>query len=563
MLRKLITTLIFSCIAYCSFSQLMEEKDQFTHLDTLRGSITKYREGWDVLQYDIEIQPDIVNKSIEGKVKMTWYEQASVATMQIDLQSPLLMDSVIGVNGISYSFSQQNDICLIYLKDSLAFYKISPGVRTLTFYYHGIPRKAIRAPWDGGLVWSTDSIGRPFIATACQGLGASCWWPCKDHQSDEPDNGTTISIIVPDTLAAISNGRLESVKNYSEGLKIWSWKVVNPINTYGVTMNIGKYTQWKDTLQGEGGVLDLEYWVLDYNLDKAKSQFMQVKQMLRSHEYWFGKYPFYEDGYKVIETPFLGMEHQSGIAYGNKFENGYLGKDISKTGWGFKWDYILVHESGHEWYGNNITSSDIADMWIHEGFTSYSEVLFIEYYFGKKAGQEYCKGIRSRIKNDRPIIGFYEVNKEGSVDMYFKGSNLINTIRNTINDDSWFRLMLRRMNNTFYHQTVTTQEIEDYISEESGIDFSKVFDQYLRTTNIPTLEYLFSKNKKEFCFRWKNVVAGFNLPLIIHLPESEIIIPATESWRQMEVPMNNFEEVFAPTVEKSYYIKLKQVKSKQ
>ncbi len=560
--KKLFSALTFTLISYCSFSQLMEDKDQFTRFDTLRGSITKYREGWDVLKYDLEINPDIASKSIKGKVCMTWYEQSTVFTMQIDLQSPLILDSVIGVNGHAYSFIQNNDMCLIYLKDSLTMYKISTGVRMLTFYYHGTPKKAKRAPWDGGLVWNTDSLGRPFIATACQGLGASVWWPCKDHQIDEPDNGATISIIVPDTLAAISNGRLESVKQYGEGLKIWLWKVVNPINTYGITMNIGNYINWKDTLHGEGGVLDVEYWVLDYNLSKAKSQFEQVKPMLRSHEYWFGKYPFYEDSYKVIETPFLGMEHQSGIAYGNKFANGYLGKDFSKTGFGLNWDYIIVHESGHEWFGNNITTADIADMWIHEGFTSYSEVLFIEYYYGKEAAQEYCQGIRKKIKNDRPIIGFYGVNKEGSGDMYFKGSNLINIIRKTINDDSWFRLMLRRMNNTFYHQTVTTQEIEEYISEESGIDFSKVFDQYLRTINIPTLEYAVSKNNKSLCFRWKNVVSGFNLPIMLHLPENEITLAATEEWKHIDMPVNKFDEVFAPLVEKSYYIKLKQVKSK-
>ena len=560
-LKLLFFTLAFLFVSV-TYSQLLEDKDQFSHSDSLRGSITQYREGWDVLKYDIAVRPDLSTQTLQGIVTMSWYEQSYVSTMQIDLQSPLIMDSVTGVNGHRFAFRQDNDVCFIFLKDSLAVYQISPGVRTLYFYYHGRPKVAKRAPWDGGLVWSKDSLGRPYVGTACQGLGASVWWPCKDHQSDEPDNGATVSIYAPDSLVAVSNGRLKSVQQIGDGEKMWTWEIKNPINTYDITMNIGNYVNWKDTLQGEGGVLDLQYWVLDYNLQRAKAQFEQVKPMLRSHEYWFGKYPFYEDGYKLIETPFLGMEHQSGIAYGNKYMNGYLGKDLSKTGWGFNWDYIIVHESGHEWFGNNITCSDIADLWIHEGFTSYSEVLFVETYFGKEAAETYCKGVRNRIKNNSPIIGFYGVNKEGSGDMYFKGSNLINIIRNTINDDSWFRLMLRRMNNNFYHQTVTTGDIEEYISEESGIDFTKVFDQYLRTTNIPILEYAVSKNKKQFCFKWANVVAGFVLPIILHVEGKEIILPVTEKWDSIDMPMKDFNKSFAPLVEKIYYLKVKEVKSK-
>lgn len=545
-----------------SSAQLMAEKNVFTKADTLRGSITEYRKGWDVLHYELTVEPDIITKSIKGKNVITYQEDQPISTMQIDLQQPLMVDSIIGENNNSYTFKRDNDVCFIHLRDSKALFKFLPGLRKITVYYHGTPKEAKRAPWDGGLVWKSDAQGNPWIAIACQGLGASVWWPCKDHQSDEPDNGVTIHIIAPDTLTAVSNGRLQNVSSTVNGLKAWTWQVENPINSYGVTMNIGKYTHWNDTLMGEGGKLDLEYWVLNYNLEKAKKQFQQVKPMIHSHEYWFGKYPFYSDSYKLVETPFLGMEHQSAVAYGNKYENGYLGRDLSKTGWGLKWDFIIIHESGHEWFGNSITSKDLADMWIHEGFTNYSETLYTETLFGKQAASEYNYGIRANIKNDKTIIGFYGVNKEGSGDMYYKGANLINIIRQSLNDDAKFRNILRGLNATFYHQTVTTKQVENYISKECGIDFSKLFDQYLRTTQIPVLEYYFSKNNKKVFFRWTNCVAGFNLPIKVQLEQEPFVISPTESWKSITLSNNLTASSLNDAIEKHYYVVVKQVTSK-
>jgi aminopeptidase N len=506
------------------------------------------------------VQPDIVAKTIEGKNRITYKEDLPVRIMQIDLQQPLIIDSIKG-NNTSYKFRRDGNVYFVYLRDSLAQYKFAPGIRQLTVYYHGSPKEAKRAPWDGGLIWKTDMHNNPWIATACQGLGASVWWPCKDHQSDEPDSGMTIHIIAPDSLTAISNGRLQNVSSSRGGYKTWTWQVKNPINTYDVTMNIGKYSKWNDTLMGEGGKLDLEYWVLDYNLEKGQKQFEQVKPMIRSHEYWFGKYPFYEDSYKLVETPFLGMEHQSAVAYGNKFENGYLGRDLSGSGWGLKWDFIIIHESGHEWFGNSITSKDLADMWVHEGFTCYSETLFTETMFGKQAGAEYNFGIRKNIKNDKTIIGFYGVNKEGSGDMYYKASNMLNIIRQSINDDTKFRNVLRELSATFYHQTVTTRQIEDFISKKSGHDFSKVFDQYLRTTQVPTLEYYFSKNKQKIFYRWANCVSGFNLPIIISEEKENFIITPTENWKVTALPKKLTLSTLAETIEKRYYVMTKQVKA--
>lgn len=555
---------IASCLLFPVFvdAQLMGEKNLFTAADTLRGSITKYRKGWDVIKYDLTVQPDIVTKTIEGKNIITYQEDMAVSVMQIDLQQPLVIDSIIGENNKRYSFKRDNNIYLVQLRDNKATHPFLPGRRQMKIYYHGTPKEAVRAPWDGGLIWKTDDNKNPLIATACQGLGASVWWPCKDHQSDEPDSGMMIHIIAPDTLTAISNGRLQAVTPSGRGLKTWSWMVKNPINSYNVTMNIGKYSRWNDTLQGEGGKLDLEYWVLNYNEQIAKKQFEQVKPMLRSHEYWFGKYPFYEDSYKLVETPFLGMEHQSAVAYGNKYQNGYLGGDLSNSGWGLKWDFIIIHESGHEWFGNNITSKDIADMWIHEGFTSYSETLFTETQFGKKAAAEYNYGIRAKIRNDKNIIGFYGVNKEGSGDMYYKGSNMLNIIRQVTNDDTKFRNILRGLNAKFYHQTVTTKQVEDYISKESGKELNKVFDQYLRTTQIPVLEYFFTKNKKRVSFRWTNCVDGFNLPIHVTTEAGVVSFIPTEVYKVVPLPKKFFSTDLPATIEKKYYIQLRQVKGK-
>jgi aminopeptidase N len=554
--------LIVCCFVYPLFSkaQLMEEKSFFTKADTLRGSITEFRKGWDVISYELTIQPDIIAETIEGKNTITYREDLPVYTMQIDLQQPLVVDSITGNNN-NYRFRRDNNVCYVYLRDSLAQYKFAPGIRKLTIYYHGRPKEAKRAPWDGGLVWSNDANENPWIATACQGLGASVWWPCKDHQSDEPDSGMSVHIIAPDTLVAISNGRLQNVTSSKGGYKTWTWQVKNPINSYDVTMNIGKYTHWSDTLMGEGGKLDLEYWVLNDNLEKGKKQFEQIKPMIRSHEYWFGKYPFYEDSYKLVETPFLGMEHQSAVAYGNKFENGYLGKDLSGSGWGSKWDFIIIHESGHEWFGNSITSKDMADMWIHEGFTSYSETLFTETMFGKKAAADYNYGIRKNIRNDKNVIGFYGVNKEGSGDMYYKASNMLNIIRQSINEDTKFRNILRGLNATFYHETVTTRQIEDFISKESGRDFSKVFDQYLRTTQVPLLEYYFSKNKQKIFFRWTNCVSGFNLPIIIADKTEGFTITPTQTWKNVSLPKNFSSAAWADIIEKRYYVAMQQTKA--
>lgn len=466
-----------------SFAQPLQDKHTFTHQDTLRGSNTPERERWNVLKYDITVTPDYPTKTIQGSNTIHYYD-SGVKIIQIDLQQPMQIDS-ISYDKRKLPFWQEGNVYHVMVRDTMFMYKIKPGPSFLTIFFSGTPHEAVRPPWDGGWIFSKDSLGRPWMTVACQGLGASVWYPCKDYQGDEPDSAS-LTIIVPDSLVAVGNGRLRHTMQYTNGTIGYTWVVENPINNYNIVPYIGKYVNFGEVYKGEKGNLDVNYWVLDYNLEKAKRHMPeQVTKTLTCLEYWFGPYPFYEDGYKLVEAPHLGMEHQSAIAYGNNYKMGYDGLDLSGSGWGLKWDFIIVHESGHEWFGNNITAKDIADMWIHEGFTSYAETLFTECQYGKKAGNEYVSGTSAAILNDIPVIGPYGVNQEGSTDMYWKGANMLHYIRQQINNDSLFRSILRGLNSTFYLQTVTTKQIEDYISEKSGINFSKVFDRYLRSTKAP------------------------------------------------------------------------------
>lgn len=527
-LRRLLVAGCLLLVINFSIAQPLNQKKEFTHQDTLRGSIGKGRDWWDVLRYDLQVTPDYSSKTISAvcTISFKWLTPSPKSgSMQIDLQEPMIIDSVVNRNRI-LSFQRDGNAWFVNWPpmDHLATEKIS-------IYYHGKPREAVNPPWDGGWIWRKDKDGNPWMSVACQGLGASVWYPCKDHQSDEPDLGASLTITASDTLSAIGNGRLTNKVSNNDGTTTWTWEVKNPINNYNIIPYIGKYATWADTLQGEKGTLDCSYWVLAYNLEKAKAQFgRDVHPMLKAFEYWFGPYPFYEDGYKLVESPHLGMEHQSATAYGNQYRNGYLGMDLSHTGWGLKWDFIIVHESGHEWFGNNITTKDLADMWVHEGFTAYSETLFTQYYYGTEAGNDYVIGTRKEIDNDKTVIGKYGVNQEGSGDMYYKGSNMLHTIRHVINDDTLFRDILRGLNKTFYHQTVTSKEVEDYMSKMAKKDLSKIFDQYLRTVKIPILEYKVRGDRVSY--RWINCVTGFNMPVMLADSAKTWLHPTTK-WKNV------------------------------
>jgi aminopeptidase N len=503
------------------------EKEKFAHADTLRGSINPERAWWNVLYYDIQVTPDYEKKSIKGVTGIRLAALKAGTRFQLDLQTPLNIISIMWGNR-----------SLSYKREGNAFHVSFPkeikkgAIETITVKYEGVPRSAIRPPWDGGWIWTKDSKGRPWMSVACQGLGASVWYPCKDHQSDEPDSGASLHITVPDTLMAVGNGRLKGRKDNGNGTATYSWSVVNPINNYDIIPYIGKYVNFHRDIQGEKGVLDCSYWVLDYNLDTAQKQFRQADSMLHCFESWMGPYPFYEDGYKLVEAPHLGMEHQSAVAYGNHYANGYLGRDLSGTGWGLKWDFIIVHESGHEWFGNNITTNDLADMWVHEGFTNYTETLYTTCQDGVEAGNDYVIGTRKNIRNDKPVIGIYGVNNEGSGDMYYKGGNMLHMIRQIIGDSS-FRGMLHGLTSTFHHKTVTSPEIEAYMMQYTKKDLSKIFFQYLRTTKIPVLEYKFN-NSSMLSYHWSNCVEGFNMPVKVAVAgQAEQWIEPTTDWKTL------------------------------
>ncbi|HEY3746446.1 MAG TPA: M1 family metallopeptidase [Gemmatimonadaceae bacterium] len=519
----------------------------FTHADTLRGSNTPERAWWDVTFYDLHVRVNPADSSISGYNAITYSVSKKAREMQIDLQMPLVVDSIV-----------QDGAKLTARRDSNAFFVrlLAPQTigakKKISVYYHGKPVVAVRPPWDGGFVWAQDSLGRPWIVTANEGTGASVWWPDKDIYSDEPDS-QRVAITIPDSLLEVSNGRLRSTTRNSDGTTTYEWFVVNPINNYDVAVNAGHYAHFSDTYDGERGKLTLDFWPLDYHVDTARKQFAQVKPMLQCFESWFGPFPWYEDGYKLVETPHLGMEHQSAVAYGNHYKNGYLGRDRSATGHGLLWDFIIVHESAHEWFGNSITMKDAADMWIHESFATYAEGLFTECTQGKKAGAEYTIGQRKLIRNDEPIIGAYGVNHEGSGDMYDKGANMLLTIRQLVDDDARWRGILRGLGKTFWHQTVTTKQIEDYISTQSGLDLSKVFDEYLRTTKVPTLEY--KLRGSQLSYRWANVVPGFAMPVKITTSPGRLSwLRPTESWKTTTVKLDRPEDFH---VDQNFYVDVK------
>jgi aminopeptidase N len=532
----------------------------FTKADTLRGSLNENRDWFDVLKYQVNIEPNIENKSIEGFVIWKVKVLKKPNKIQIDLQQPLIIDSVtINIEKSDYAHASKHLKKIPFIRDhNVAIADPGKIIQNSEFelyiYYHGTPREAVRPPWDGGWIWKKDANGKPWISVACQGLGASVWYPCKDIQSDEPDEGASISMKIPEGLRLISNGK----PKYDDRPNYFSWQVRNPINNYNIIPYIGDYVGWSEKYKGLKGDLDINYWVLREDTTKARKQFTQVPQMIKAFEYWFGPYPFYEDGFKMVQSPHLGMEHQSAIAYGNKFGNGYLGRDLSGTGWGLKWDFIIVHESGHEWFANNITTKDIADMWVHEGFTNYSETLFTEYYYGKEAGNEYNFGSRRGIKNDRPIIAHYGVNEEGSGDMYPKASSMIHNIRHAINNDSLFRSILIGLNKDFYHQTVTTQQIESYISKKGGINFSKVFDQYLRTIQIPTFAYSYDAKEKILTYQWKTCVNGFDMPLHFNYAHNEFeFLPSDYLPQKRLIKIDNFDPVaFGESIRHQYYVQI-------
>ncbi|NJB83841.1 M1 family metallopeptidase [Wenyingzhuangia aestuarii] len=519
----------------------LQAQNSFTKQDSLRGSITNTRAWWDVAKYTLDISVFPETKTILGSNTITYKILRPHQTLQFELQAPLIIDSIL-----------QNKIHLTYTKTGISYFvnltkkqKVN-NTENITIYYHGKPKETINPPWDGGIIWSKDTHNNHFIATANQSIGSSVWWPCKDHPADEAES-MEITVTCPTPLINVSNGKCTRITRNKNNTTSYTWQVNNPINDYGISMNIANYAHFNETYKGLNGDLTCDYYVLSSNYLKAKIQFKDVPKTLKAFEYWMGPYPFYKDGYKLVEVPYLGMEHQSCIGYGNHYQKGYLGKRMGLSPWGLEFDYIIIHESGHEWFANNITCKDVADLWIHESFTTYAESLYIDYYYGTQAANDYVQGLKPFVKNNKPIIGKFNVHNQGSGDMYFKGSLMLHTLRQIINNDTLWRTILIDLNKTFYHKTVSGTEIINFINTKTKIDLTPFFHQYLNTTKIPKL--ILRQDGNSITYQWENTVANFSIPVKVYLKNQEIwITPNANNKQRIKGKLDDLK------VDLNYYI---------
>lgn len=539
MAKHLLYLLLLSLlITFEAKAQLLQPKANFSEKDSLRGSLRKERTSFNVLHYDIEIDMDIPRQFIHGRNTISFEVLKNTSRIQLDLYENMQLDS-IRHNEQKLSFERKYDAIFI---DFLELLETS-STEKIEVYFSGKPTAAKNAPWDGGFDFKKDRNGNDFIGVAVQGDGASLWFPNKDHLSDEPDQGADIKITIPEHLVAVSNGRLVSVAAAEKNKQTWHWKVINPINNYNITLNIGDYVRIDETYTNGNHELDLVYYVLSYNEAKAKKHFQVVHEMMDCFYEKIGPYPFVEDSFKLVETPYLGMEHQSAVAYGNKFLNGYLGNDLSGTGAGSDWDFIIIHESAHEWFGNSISVADIADLWIHEGFTTYAESIFIECRHGEDEASKYLYGIRRNIQNERPMIGAYGVNETGPGDIYYKGANMIHTLRNLVADDElWFQTLLK-FTTEFKHKITHTEEVIAFFNRELGKNYSAFFEQYLYHKEIPVLQL--RKKGKRIEARWKVFAKNFEMPVELVFIESENVyrINLTNDWIKTDLKVKDIEKV--------------------
>jgi len=511
---------VFLAFGLCLITQFVFSQN-FTKRDSLQGGLPFERTCFNVLHYDLNIKVNPDEKYISGVNHIVFKVVENTKKIQLDLFENMKVDSIVLQqlsSSKTISYKREYDAVFIDFPKELQ----QNNEHHISFYYSGKPKEAKNAPWDGGFVWKKDSNKKPFVGVAVQGTGASLWYPCKDSQSDEPERGVTVTITVPDDLVAVSNGKMIS-SHTTEAGKEWSWSLANPINNYNVTLNIGDFVNISDKL----GDLDLNYWVLRENEQKAKKHFEDdVKPMLHCFQEKFGDYPFPEDGYKLVEAPYLGMEHQSAVAYGNRYKKGYLGNDISGSGVGMLFDFIIIHETGHEWFGNSITSKDIADMWIHEAFTTYSEAIYVECRWGYDKAMQYINGQSRMVENRKPVVGQFGVNfKPKSSDMYYKGALMLNTIRHIVNDDQkWWKLILDYSNH-FKYQIIEAEDVIDFFAKESKINLKPVFEQYLYHSDLPELQI--KSVKKGFEYYWKTDIEEFEMPVEITLNGKEVRLKAT------------------------------------
>lgn len=562
---KFFTTVLLITLLGFTNSQLAAQDapfgdgETFTRGDTLRGTLGPERDWFDVYYYDLNIKVLPDSQSISGYNDIYFEVLRSESVMQIDLFDFYTIDSIL-FNGQELTYSREYNAVFIEFPDKLA----KSERHKISFYYNGKPIAAANPPWDGGFVWRKDNKERHFVGVACQGLGASSWWPNKDHQSEEPDS-MSISCAIPTDLGlqAVANGQNRGTTQEGDYTR-FHWFVSYPINNYCVSVTIADFEYFNDYYVSNNDTLALNYYVLDYNLDKAKAQFEQVKPMMACFEEVLGPYPFWNDGFALIETPYLGMEHQSGIAYGNGYKTGYAGRDFSRIGLDF--DYIIIHEAGHEWWGNNITSYDIADMWIHEGFCTYSEALYVECLHGYETAMDYVNAKKPSVRNKQPIIGTYGVNQEGSGDMYNKGMLILNTLRHLIADDElWFDI-IKGLNEDFRHSVVSQEDIEDYINQKTARNFDKFFEQYLYYKSPPTIEYIIDRKgqKMTLSYKWAVDVPEFEMPIRVKNTKGEwqTINPSTSEWQELNFKGKEVKDMEVEFESNYLYFLTKRVRTK-
>ncbi len=496
-----------------------------THADILRGSWGPYRANNDLLYYHLDVRVDPDNKSISGKNTIRFKMLEDGKRIQIDLSDALHIDKILyGTTELKYE--RDSGAVFIDFPETLR----AGQIYSIDFYYSGHPLTVGRF---GGMVFTKDPAGHPWIYTSCEDDGASIWWPNKDQWRDEVES-MDISVEVPSALTDVSNGRFKGSTNLSDGYTRWDWHVSYPINAYDVSLNIGDYTHFSDTY----GNLTLDYYVLPADLYRAKAQFTQVKGMLEAFQHYFGPYPFERDGYKLIQVPYSGMEHQTAVAYGNLFENGYMGHDWTGVGISSKFDFIIVHESAHEWFGNSITAQDRSDMWIHEGWATYLESLYVEYWYGKDAAIRYLNGYKAKVDNKRPIITERGINATPPEDQYFKGALMINTLRSVIdNDAEWFRL-IHDFYQHFAYQNIMTEDVIAWFNQQTKMNLTPIFDQYLRHTAIPLLELKFDPAAGTAAYRWKVDEEDFSMPVRVGDPRDWQTIQPTTQWQTMKTPLS-------------------------
>ena len=540
-MRKSILIIVLFFVNFSVFSQ------EFTRKDSLRGELTPFRTCYDVTYYNLNVTIDEKEKTIERSFNDIHFTSTSdFETIQIDLAKNMEILLILFPDKEldSACYDVEYDYELEFTREHDAVFVKFPRIikkgeqSYIRVWYSGYPREAVNPPWDGGFSWKIDKNNNPWIGVSCQGLGASVWWPNKDHQSDEPDS-MRITVSARKPLKIICNGNLRSEKTtfssyLQDSINTSEWFVSYPINNYNVTLNIGDYVHFQDEYVSGEDTLDLSYYVLSYNEEKAKKHFEQVKPMMECFENYFGKYPFWEDGYALVETSYLGMEHQSAIAYGNDYLPGYLGS-LGYSG-GLEFDYIIVHETGHEWWGNSITTNDIADMWIHEGFCTYSEALYVECLYGYDQMLEYVNNQKRFIRNNKPIVGHYHVNNKGSGDMYQKGSAMLHTLRTLIeNDELWFEL-IKEISEKFQYETLDAQEIMNYIMERTSYDLTDFFSQYLNHEKLPEFQYKLVKEGRNttLVYRWE-AIEKFDMPLLVNSGNKDFWIYPDLEWKEMSL----------------------------